>query len=172
MDIILIVLRLIHILAGIFWAGGAVISAAFLVPAVRALGPDGGKFMQQVIGKQKFSVYMTIGAILTVLAGIVLYWRDSNGFQLAWILAPSGLTFTSGSLAGIIVFFIGQFVNAPTAVRIGALAKEMQAAGGPPKPEQLAEMLKLQTRMGQAGVWGAILMVVAAAAMAMARYVG
>jgi hypothetical protein len=53
-----------------------------------------------------------------------------------------------------------------------ALAKEMQAAGGPPKPEQLAEMQKLQARMGKAGVWGAILLVISTAAMAIARYVG
>lgn len=171
MDIILIALRLIHILAGIFWAGAAVLMAAFLTPALRAMGPDGGKFMEQLVGKQKFSMYMSLAAILSTLAGIALFWRTSLGFQIAWILTPSGLALTIGAVAGIITWVMGYLVNAPTATRMAALAKEMQSAGGPPKPEQLAEMQKLQTRLGQAGVWGAILLVISAAAMAIARYV-
>ncbi len=171
MDLILIALRLIHILAGIFWAGAAVLAAAFLTPAVRALGPNGGKVMQQLIGKQKLSMYISLAAYLSTLAGIVLYWRTSLGFQIAWILAPSGLMFTIGALAGIITIVMGQLVNAPTAARMSALAKEMQAAGGPPKPEQIAEMQKLQTRLGQAGVIAAILLIIASSAMAIARYV-
>ncbi len=171
MDILLIVLRLTHILAGIFWAGAAVMLAAFLTPAVRAMGSDGGKFMQQLVGKQQFSLYLSLAAWLTTLAGIVLYWRASLGFQIAWMLAPSGLTLTIGAVAGIITALIGQFVNAPTALRMEALAREMQSAGGPPKPQQIAEMQKLQARLGQAGVWAAILLVISAAAMAIARYV-
>jgi uncharacterized membrane protein len=171
MDIILIALRLIHILAGIYWAGAAILVAAFLTPAVRALGPEGGKFMQQLVGKQQFSMYLSLAAWSSTLAGIVLYWRASVGFQIAWILAPSGFTFTIGALAGIITIVIGQLVNAPTAARMSALAKEMQSAGAPPKPDQIAEMQKLQTRLGQAGVITAILLIIASAAMAIARYV-
>lgn len=169
MDIGLILLRLVHILAGIFWAGGAVISAALLVPAVRALGPDGAKFMQQFIGKQKFSVYMSIGAILTVVAGSLLFWRDSNGLQAAWIFGPTGLMLTIGALAGIAGFLIGLLVSGPTATQVETLGKAMQTAGGPPKPEQIAAMQKLQMRLGQAGIWGALLLVVSSAAMAIAR---
>jgi hypothetical protein len=171
MDPILLALRLIHILAGIYWAGAAVLIAAFLTPAVRALGPDGGKFMQQFVGKQQFSLYMSLAAWSSTLAGIILYWRASLGFEIAWMLAPSGFTFTIGSLAGITTVVMGQLVNAPTSARMSALAQEMQSAGGPPKPEQIAEMQKLQTRLGQAGVWAAILLVIASSAMAIARYV-
>ena len=171
MDLILIVLRLTHILAGIFWAGAAVLAAAFLVPAVRATGPEGGKFMQQLIQKQGLSTYISIAAWLSTLAGLALYWRASLGLQLAWILAPSGLTLTIGAVAGILAAIMGAMVNAPTATRMSALAKEMESAGGPPKPEQIAEMQKLQVRLGQAGVWAAVLLVIASAAMAIARYV-
>lgn len=171
MDIFLIALRLIHILAGIFWAGSAIITAAFLTPAVRAMGPDGGKFMQQLVGKQKFSMYLSLAAWSSTLAGIILYWRASLGFEIAWMLAPSGFTFTLGALAGIATVLLGQFVNAPTAARMSALAKEIQSAGAPPKPAQIAEMQKLQTRLGQAGVVAAILLIISAGAMAMARYV-
>lgn len=171
MDIILIVLRLIHILGGMFWVGGAVIAAAFLVPAIRASRPDGNKFMQQLVGKQNASMYISIASWSAVLAGVLLYWRASLGFQLAWILAPSGLTYTIGALSGIIELAVGIFFSARTAARMQELAKEMQSAGGPPKPEQLAEMQKLQALLANAGVWGAILLVISASAMAIARYV-
>lgn len=169
MDIILIALRLIHILAGIFWAGGGITAAAFITPSARVLGPDGGKFMQQLL-RQKFSMWMGIASILTVLAGIALYWRASLGFQIAWMIAPSGLTLTIGALAGLIASGEGQFIIAPTTARMQALAKEMQAASGPPKPEQIAEMEKLQMRLGQAGVRSAILLVISVVGMAIARY--
>lgn len=170
MDIILIALRLIHILAGIFWAGAAVLMAAFLTPALRAVGPDGGKFMQQLVGKQQLSMYISLAAILSTLAGIALYWRASLGFQIAWILAPSGLALTIGAVAGIITWVMGVSGECANCHAHGGVGKR-NAVGGPPKPEQLAEMQKLQTRLGQAGVWGAILLVISAAAMAIARYV-
>lgn len=168
MDIIFIVLRLIHILAGIFWVGAAVLMAAFITPAAQAIGPEGGKFMQFLLGKLRLSNAISLSAILTVLAGIALYWRDSVGLQPAWILAPTGFIFTIGAVAGIIAAILGGTVTAPTAARMDALAKEMQSAGGPPKPEQMARLQKLQMRMGQAGVWGAVLLVLSAAAMAIA----
>ena len=170
MDILLITLRLIHILAGILWAGWAVLAAVFLTPAVRDMGPDGAKFMQ-VVNKRNMPRYISLAALLATLAGIALYWRASLGFKMAWILAPSGLTFTIGAVAGIITWVMGYLVSEPTVRRMGALAKEMQSAGAPPKPEQIAEMQKLQTRLAQTGVWGAILLVISAATMAIARYV-
>jgi hypothetical protein len=54
---------------------------------------------------------------------------------------------------------------------MAALGRAMQAAGGPPQLAQLAEMQALQARLRQVGVWNAVLLVVAVAGMAMARYV-
>lgn len=48
MNFYLIVPRLIHIGSGVFWAGAAVMIAAFLEPTVRAAGPEGGRFMQRL----------------------------------------------------------------------------------------------------------------------------
>ena len=41
---VIIVLRIIHIVAGAFWVGGAVTTAFFLLPTVKATGPVGGQF--------------------------------------------------------------------------------------------------------------------------------
>jgi hypothetical protein len=163
---IYIALRFVHILAGTFWVGAAVVTTAFLMPAARAIGPEGGKFINVVLGKQRLSNYIPLSAILTTLAGIALYWITSGGLQPAWIFTSAGSIFTIGSITGIAAAILGGAVTAPTAARIEALSKEMQSAGGPPKPEQLAQLQALQKRLGQAGLWGMLLLVVTIVAMA------
>jgi len=167
-DIILIVLRLTHILAGIFWTGAAVLMTAFLLPTVRAMGAEGGKFIQYLLGKQRLSMYISLAAILCTLAGLALYWRVSGGLQLARMLTLSGLALTIGSAAGVLAAILGSVVTAPIATRMEALSKEIQSAGGPPKPEQMTELQRLQVRLGQAGLWGTILLVITAVGMAIA----
>jgi hypothetical protein len=166
MNLVFIALRLIHIAAGTFWVGAAVVTTAFLMPTARAIGPEGGKFVQFILGKQHLSNYISLSAILTTLAGIVLYWRASNGLQTAWMFAPAGLIFTIGAITGIIASILGGVVTAPTASRMEALAKEMQSASSPPKPEQVAQLQRLQLRLGQAGLWGTILLVITIITMA------
>ena len=48
MDFFLVALRLIHIVAGSFWVGAALMLAVFVEPTVRAVGPAGGQFMQKL----------------------------------------------------------------------------------------------------------------------------
>lgn len=166
MNILFITLRLIHILAGTFWVGAAVVTTAFLMPAARAIGPEGGKFVQFILGKQRMSIYISLSAILTTLTGIALYWITSGGLQSAWIFTSAGLIITIGAITGIAAAILGGTVTAPTAARMEALSKEMQSAGGPPKPEQLAQLQGLQKRLGQAGLWGTILLVITIVTMA------
>ena len=61
-------------------------------------------------------------------------------------------------------------VNGPTARQIAALGQEMQAAGGPPSPTQMAKMKALQQRLHNAGIVDAVLLGIAVAGMAIARY--
>ena len=43
------VLILIHVVFGIFWAGGAIVLGLFVVPAVLDAGPAGGAVMAGVV---------------------------------------------------------------------------------------------------------------------------
>jgi len=167
MNIFFIALRLIHILAGTFWVGAAVVTTAFLMPTARAMGPEGGKFVQFILGKQRMSNYISLSAILTTLSGIAFYWIVSSGLRSAWIFTSSGSIFSIGAITGIAAAILGGVVTAPTAARMDALSKEMQSAGAPPKPEQFAQLQALQKRLGQAGLWGTILLVVTIVTMAL-----
>ena len=63
------VLRLIHILGGVFWVGGVLTMAFFVGPAVGAVGEAGQKFMAQFVSKSRFPQRTTAEAIRTILAG-------------------------------------------------------------------------------------------------------
>ena len=168
---LIVLLRIIHILAGVFWAGAAFVLAGFLEPNARALGPEGSKFMQRLSGPMRMTTIILISAVLNVLAGAWLYWIFSRGFQVTWITSGHGLSLTIGAVAAIVTFILALLVTRPTLLRMGALGREMQSAGGPPEPEQMAAMQAPQRRLATAGRVGAVLLVVAVIGMSVARYV-
>jgi uncharacterized membrane protein len=167
---IVLALRLIHIVGGVFWVGGALFLAAFLIPAVRAAGPAGAPVMSQVVQVRRLPEYMMAAAILTVLAGLALYWRNSAGFLGAWSHTGPGIVFSIGALLGLVGLGVGMSVLAPTGRRLGVLATAAQTRGGLPSPDQAAETERLHLRLANASNWVAVLLVLATAAMAIARY--
>ncbi len=169
MDIVMIVLRLIHIGTAVFWGGTAFFLVSFLTPVVQAAGPEGGKVMQRLALSSFPKVLPGIGS-LTVLSGLLMYWHDSAGLQLQWITTPTGLGFTFGALMGLTSLLIGVFVTVPAINRLAAIAREAIASGKPPSPEQMKEIPGLQVKMTSAAVWNAIFLALAIAGMATARY--
>jgi uncharacterized membrane protein len=170
MDITLLILRAIHIFAGAFWVGAALIGTFFLAPAARSSGLEGQKFVQTLMGRTRFQTAISLAAILTILAGFLLYARASGGFQPAWITSAVGLGFTIGAVAALASFLEGAFVMGPVGKRFGELSAAIQAQGGTPTPEQESELAKLNARMSNAGLTNTALLVIALLAMATARY--
>lgn len=167
MDIVIIALRLIHILSGVFWAGTAFFFVSFLEPAVKATGPEGGKVMQR-LSQMGYSTALSIVGVLNVGSGLLMYVRD---FGLTIQLTTgAGLGFTFGGAAGLLALLVGLFVARPAAARVGVLGKQIQASGKPPTPEQLAEIQALQRRLGQGALWTALLLALALIGMSTARY--
>ena len=164
-------LRLVHILGGVFWVGSAIFMAAFLGPTVRAIGPAGGQVMQQLAQVRKLPAYMMGSMAATLLSGIALYWRASGGFSNSWPASGPGKTFGLGAVFAIVGATVGVVVSMPAARRLGALAATIAKTGAPPAPDQMAEMQRLQGRMATAAQIAAFLLVLATAAMAVARYV-
>ena len=105
-----------------------------------------------------------------LVAGLGLYWVTSGGLSLVWVTSGPGLGFTLGSLAALAAFGIGFFGIRPRAERIGALGAAIGAAGGPPTPEQGAEMGRLDAEIHGYERWDVSLLVLSLALMATARY--
>lgn len=138
-------LLLLHIFFAILWAGGAVAAGFFIIPSVLEAGPGGGAVMAGVL-KRRFPIVMTVSGLLVVLTGLRLY---TMRFSTAFLGTPEGIVLSLGGLLGLGAFFIGVFVQKPTAERLGALGAELAAAGSPPSPAQAAELAALRTRLGK-----------------------
>lgn len=166
----LLALRVTHIVAGALWAGAAIFYFFFVVPAVKGLGPVGPQFMQSLVGKHHYPRFMNITSGLTILAGLLLFWFSSGGLNSAWFATGTGLGFTIGSLAALAAYAVGFFGIRPRAERMNALGQAIAAAGGPPTPEQGAEMQRIDAEIYTVERWDVILLTIALVTMATARY--
>jgi uncharacterized membrane protein len=154
-------LLLLHVFFGIVWAGGAIAAGFFIVPSVLGAGPAGGTVMAGIV-KRQFPLVMTVSALVVVLTGLRLYSILVSG---AWIATPQGIVLTLGGLAALGAFGIGVFVQRPVAGELAALAMQI-GAGGPPSPEQAAELERLRTRLGKVARLTAWHLIVASVLMA------
>lgn len=170
MNAYIIGLRIIHIVAGTLWVGSAIFYFLFVEPIVKTLGPVAPKFMQDLIDRRRYPLFMNVVSALTVLAGLLLYWNTSGGLQIAWVRTGPGLGFTLGSLVALAVYALGFFMLKPRAERMGQLGQEIGRAAGPPTPAQTDELRKLEEEMASIGRWDAILLTISLIAMATARY--
>ena len=107
MDIFLLVLRLVHVFSGVFWVGGALMMNFFIGPTIGATAQAGKQFAGHLILRTRFVTAMTSAAILTVLAGGFLYWRDSQGLTSLWMSAGSGIGYGIGGVSALIGFIFG-----------------------------------------------------------------
>lgn len=170
MNAVVITLRLVHVVCGVYWAGALMFMATLLQPSVADAGPEGGKVMQALI-RRRFLDIMPAVAALTILSGLELYRRVSGGFATAWILSRHGMILTIGSVAALIAFTIGMSVLRPAALRVGPLAQSAgQLPEGPEREARLAEVARLRRRSALGGRWVAGLLAVAVIGMAAARY--
>ena len=166
----MLVLRLIHIFGGFLWLGISFFYVRFLEPTVKVTGPEGQRFIQKMGQVTPINNAIAVAAILTTLSGLLMYWRVSGGFQAGWITSGYGIGLTIGGVAGLIEAILGATVNGPTATRILALGKEMEAKDGPPSPAQLAEMQALQEKLSKYGARGVLLLTIALIGMSVAQY--
>lgn len=169
MDLYIIVLRLAHIVFGVFWVGAVWFNALFLLPSVEATGAEGRKVMQH-IAATNFPALMTWSSILVVVSGILLYWKDSAGFQVAWIGTAAGITLTISGLAGLAVFGDGLFTSRRAAQRLASIGQEVAASGGPPTSPQAAEIQQLAEKLERGTYRSAYLLAIAVIGMSIARY--
>jgi len=167
------VLRLVHILAGIFWVGATLFLAAFLLPAARAVGPSAGSLMTQLMQRGRLQLWINISMTLAILAGLALYGIDSRISGGGFGRSATGITLGIGALLAVAAAGVGGAIGKPTGRKLGAIAQRMQEAqrsGGSPPANLVAEAKPLQDKMARALTIMSVLLLLSAATMAVARY--
>lgn len=164
-----LLLRLIHILAGIFWVGAIFLIAGFLLPTARATGPEGGRFLQHLMLQRRLPVFLAVAMLLTVLSGFTMYGRLVAATNGAWAGTPAAMAYGAGGVSAILGALVGGLVSGRAARRMAAIGQSAAQKGGPSAEEQ-AEIGRLQGRMALGSWLVAGLLAFSAGTMAVARY--
>jgi uncharacterized membrane protein len=169
-DPLVIVLRFVHVVFGALWVGMMAFSTFFLMPAIEAAGPDGGKVMG-AIQRRGLMTVMPVLAIGALISGIWLYLRAAAGTQGAYARSPVGMAFGLGGLAAIVAWVLGMAVMRPAMMKAMTLGQSLgSSASAEERQRVMGEAQRLRARAASASRATAYLLLFAVAAMAVARY--
>lgn len=171
MSALVIALRVVHLVAGVFWVGAVMFLNILLGPSVMATGPDGMKVMRELRNRRYMHHLLGAGA-LTILSGFGLVWVDSHGFQPEWFRSGFGMAISTGMLTATIAWFIGLFVIYPIGEEMAGLGKAMgEAASDDARSAVGIQMMAVRGRLIRFSSIAMLLLLVAVLTMAVARYV-
>lgn len=166
----LLILRILHVVGVVLWAGTAMFVSFFLLPAMGMAGPAGAPVMGALVKRRLFVIVPTV-AVITMLAGLRLLWLISDGYSAAFFSSRSGMTYTTGTVASIVAFTIFLTVSRPAIGKMGQLQLQMAQAPESGRASLIAQMNAVRGRAGAASLAIALLLTLAAITMAIARYV-
>lgn len=169
MDVAILALRLVHVGSAIVWGGSAVLAFAFIGPAGRDLGPAARPFLHRL--EAGLGPFFPAASTLTVLAGSVLYWIDSNGDPIRFLTGGGmGTGLGVGALAAWGAWALGALVIGPAAGRLARVDARIAEAGDPIPAELVAARAAVIGRDRTASTAEFACLVVAIVCMATARY--
>ena len=166
----LLVLRIIHVLGGIFWVGSGLFTSFFLIPALGRLGPAGAGPVMGALQQRRLFTVLPVVAVLTILSGVRLLQIASGGFSSAYLDSRTGQTFLWSGVAAVIAFLLSLLVARPAAVRIGQLSASLATMPEAERAAHSTEVERLRRRSSVSSIIATILLIAAAVGMAVARY--
>lgn len=166
MNCLIIILRLIHILSGVFWIGSIVFFSFFIMPAIRATAESGKKFLRQIAAKEHLGTAIEISARLAAIAGGFLFWFDSDGLTSKWLYSGPGWGFAIGGMFGL----VGLLFSTLAVKKIDLFAKMGSQIRKEPTQEQIDQFQFTQKQLGTFGAISSIALSLALICMATARY--
>ena len=143
MNYYLLVLRILHIGAGAFWVGAALSFAFIIKPALKEKDGSGQKFFDYLVTKKRFGTDSAGAGGMAGIAGILLYWHDSQGFTSGWMHGSAGIGFTVGAVLGLIAFIFGILTDR----QLKVMADLRAQFGDTPSEEQASQLQMLDKRV-------------------------
>jgi hypothetical protein len=168
----MLVFRILHIGAGVAWAGSVFMLVVLIQPSAAGIGPAASPFMMELLARRKLISWLLSLAGTTIVAGLFLYWKDWHDRASFgdFVSSGFGVALTIGAVAAIGAFLVGLFGTKPSAARLIELATRAAASEGGPPPEVAQEIPRIQARMKTLARVSFALIVVAVLAMSTARY--
>lgn len=170
MERLIIGLRLVHVIAGVFWVGTTLFFAFFLAPVLGSAGPAAGPVMGG-LQRRGMMTALPVSAVLTLASGMWLYQLVSGGSIAAFMRSPVGATFAGAGALALVAFVLGMAVARPSAMAAVRLSQELASASDDAERATLqGRILGLQRRNAIVTRVVSIMLVAAVAGMAVARY--
>jgi uncharacterized membrane protein len=166
MNYYLLVLRILHIGGGVLWVGSVLVLAFTINPALKETGGSGQKFVDYLIKNKHFDTQSTGAGALAGIAGLLLFWHDSQGLTSAWMGSSAGIGFIVGALLGLIGYIFGFLTDR----KLKAMAGLREQFGDTPSEEQTSQLQMLDKQLSPYLNICAVTLVLAVWIMATARY--
>ena len=167
MNVEMVILRLLHIVFGVFWAGSALFFAFILQPRLRNLGPAvQGPVMGALV--PVMGPALIGSAVVTIVAGVTLALRMRWGHLDTFLASGWGWAMLIGFVAAIGALSTGVTTIA-LANRMIGLGKNIE--GRAPSPEEASELQRLAGRLPRLARSTAVMVLIAIGTMASARFV-
>lgn len=149
-----------------------VLFSVFIGPATAKVGPSAGPLFHELVVNRKVTKVITGLSIVTVIAGLFVYWRD---WQLAGSLGDFvgtdfGLVLTIDAVLGIAAMVWGVFQVGNKVEDLVAFAGSAPTAAGPPSPAMAAELERRGDQLRTNSIVDLLLQLGAVIAMSTARY--
>jgi uncharacterized membrane protein len=161
----LITLRLIHIIAGVLWVGGAAALTAFVLPAAR--DEHSMTYLRRLIWNRNLPRYLNITLVLALLSGLTMYGNLSFVTQGAWARSRTGMTLGLGGALAVVAALIATFVAAPAIHRALELTNDTSTTSS---TADASEVDRALSRYAGAMRLVTALLIGTAGLMAIARY--
>lgn len=164
-----LLLRLLHVGLGVFWAGAMLFATFFLMPAMAEAGPDGARVMAGLQRRRLLEVLPAV-ALITIITGFWMYFRIA-GQHPAWAASTTGMVLGLGGVAAVLALVLGLTVMRPAQNRLVALSATLAAMSeGAERAAAVALAGQLRQRIATFSRVIAGLLLIAVVTMAVARY--
>lgn len=166
-DLLFALLRAVHVLGAVVWAGGTFVLASFHEYVLDPGDPE--RTIQRMAGYDDMSTMVGASGIVAVAAGLILYWLVSDGLDPTWVTSGYGATITVGAVAGLAAIAVAVPMVGLTNDRAAELHEEVQAADEL-TDDHVETMATLRARLRRGERLTALLLAIAVLAMAIAQY--
>src|SRR5687767_8638374 len=102
----LLVLRIVHVLGGIFWLGSGLFTTFFLIPALGRLGPAAAGPVLGALQQRRLFTILPVVAVLTIISGARLLQIVSGSFAPAYFASRTGQTLLWSGVAAVGAFLL------------------------------------------------------------------
>jgi uncharacterized membrane protein len=169
MDGVEILLRILHILFGTFWAGASFLFALVIIPQLRAFGPRVERPFWLGLLRSPVMVILPVAAFTTIGTGVAMGLRERWGHLDTFLDGGWGWAILVGFAATIAYVVLVSVIDEPNARTMKRLLNDVKRRE--PTGDEAEQLARANHRMMAVARAEAILMVVAVGAMAAARFV-